>query len=316
MMRWLPTVLLVLAVAVLATYVVGHWDDLGQSFRDVLPVVSYLVALTTTINLLYSQRLLLIMRARGLASIGMATWLEIFLVSRFLNLHVPQSAIAYRGARLKQLSGFGYARSVGSSAALSWMETLIVLVLMATATVLGVLSVEKATLRSLQAALAFIAALVAVAPFAVKIALDLVGDRVPTTLGRVVERISAVIDQLSFALRNTGLVVRIVALTLVSIAMQVTWAYLCLDALGSRPTWSEAFLYVGLLQVVGLFRLVPANVGIAEGATGLLAQLLGRSFEEGVAFSLAQRVVVYLFFALTGALHVMAKVPRRVRRAS
>jgi uncharacterized protein (TIRG00374 family) len=107
-------------------------------------------------------------------------------------------------------------------------------------------------------------------------------------------------DIYTFASRRRETIGPLIATELGFHALGVLEVHLTLWLLGDQPRLADSFIFetTNRLSTV-LFKFVPQQPGLNEGATVLTAQLLGLSFQTGLNLGIVRRVRM-LFWQLTG----------------
>ena len=107
-------------------------------------------------------------------------------------------------------------------------------------------------------------------------------------------------DIYTFASRRRQTVGPLIATELAFHALGVLEVHLTLWLLGEQPRLADSFIFetVNRLTTV-LFKFVPQQPGLNEGATVVAAQMLGFSFETGSTLGMVRRARM-LFWQLTG----------------
>lgn len=80
------------------------------------------------------------------------------------------------------------------------------------------------------------------------------------------------------------------------------WMYMSYRALGFDVDVARVLVAGVVVQLSFLVVLTPGNLGIREALTGLVSQLIGLGFSEGVIVTLLQRAVSLLVFCVVGGL--------------
>lgn len=92
------------------------------------------------------------------------------------------------------------------------------------------------------------------------------------------------------------------------------WMYMSYRALGFEVDLPRVLVAGVVVQLSFLLVLTPGNLGIREAVTGLVSQLIGLGFSEGVIVTLLQRAVSLLVFSVVGGLFGIL-LTRALRRA-
>lgn len=94
----------------------------------------------------------------------------------------------------------------------------------------------------------------------------------------------------------------ILGITILTHFLSVLEAYVAMQMLGLRVTWTNAFIVESLTKAVNfIFFLIPGTVGAYEGGNSLIFSLLGYGAGVGVALALVRRGGI-LFWTLVGGI--------------
>ena len=269
-----------------------------------------MVGITLIINLIYSEKLLLIYKHLGLNNISKHEWLKIFFMSRFLNLHLPQGGLAYRSFALKSQFGFTYSDSIGVATVYTLMETLTILIICTSALFYIHLQIEALPLPILVVSIIFIGLLLT-GPFLLSLLPRLLRQR---RFEWIKLRLETLSKGVSNALGDGNVLINLTVLNLLTVVLQCVWIKLSFLSLGIHDDPSYIFLYLITIQLSGLVRLIPGNWGVAELASGSLAYYLGDDFTSGVLISLTTRVAVYGAFLVIGLVFSLEHSFMKIRK--
>lgn len=279
-------------------YFFSHKQDLDIIGNITVKDLCFLTLITLCINLIYSIKLLLILKKLGLKHIHFLKWLNIFFVSRFLNLHVTQGALAYRSLKLKKDYNFPYTKSISLNTFFTWFETVTMLIISASIIVLHGESIKIANIDIVPLLIA-VTLLLIMTPFITAPLLDLN----PLKTKKIIW-ISVKFKELAFdiksGLKDKSLTSKITFLNFLTFGFQIFWMSICLRALSLNLSFSNLILFVVIIQISGIVRIIPGNIGLTETICGIFSQTVGWNFGSGVIISGVSRAVVYLSFAVFG----------------
>lgn len=112
-----------------------------------------------------------------------------------------------------------------------------------------------------------------------------------TPLGTLLKFFGNVIAQLRTQTADHGLLLKIVAITVVSAIFHVGWFYSSAVLLGYNPNPIGIALATLILRIILLFRFLPGNLGIQELITGAVFTAAGLGLQEGLMTAVLVRLV-------------------------
>ncbi|MCA9399760.1 MAG: flippase-like domain-containing protein [Candidatus Omnitrophica bacterium] len=300
--------LLVIAVCLvlIGLYFREHTEDLSI-IRNIKPAdVLILVATAFAINIFYSVKMLIILRHQGLKGISFLEWLEIFIVSRFLTLHIPQAALIYRSAVLKDRYQFAYTHTVSATSFFVWFE-LSTMLLMSIFVLIFLSPEHNPLFLKVLIFLGIIAALCIICPFIFRAFFQSVvpkGKRLGWIFGKLYE----VSHAMTVNARNASLILKIQLLNIVSFVLQLLWLSVCFRALELPASIPALVLFLTTIHLTGFITLLPGNFGILELIAGYMAHIVGWTLGAGIIISVVRRIIVYLNFSVFGLFFVILKL--------
>jgi len=221
-----------------------------------------------------------------------------FLISRFINLHMTQGAILYRSLYLKNQFGFSYTKSISLNVFFTWFETVLLLVF-----ALIVFSLYDPSFIigpfSILYFLSISVFIFLITPF--------IARRCFSTHTGKYQKIQWLFDKfrelasdITDNMKDLSFITKFILYSLVTFLLQITWISICTQALALDINLSGIVLLVVVIQLSGLVRIIPGNLGITELASGAVTEIIGWNLGVGIIISVIQRVVVYLSFLIWG----------------
>lgn len=256
--------------------------------------ILFLLYVLSTLS--YSYRLLAILRSLGLKEIGRWEWFKIFVTSRFVNYHITQGALIYRGIKLKQQYGFSYTKSITTNTFFAWLEQVTIFVLSIILMTFLDPQLEVGGLPVLLFLVMFALGLILV-PFVVKSLvkkINLKGEKIEGVL----RNSNDLMNYLTNSLADRGLILNITFFNLVSFLLDLIWFAVCFNALDINLTLSKLILFTVGLKLIGSFKIIPGNFGVAEVWGGYLTKILGWDFGSGIIICVIARILGYLTLAI------------------
>jgi uncharacterized protein (TIRG00374 family) len=121
------------------------------------------------------------------------------------------------------------------------------------------------------------------------------GNRVGKLIYKLLSEIE---DGWRTLLADRALMVKLVILTVVTLAVTFTMTYFEFFALGIHAGWAAVGLYTALTQVAILLSLTPDNVGFREAILLLVAMTIGVGSAEIVQISVIDRGIQFVLLLL------------------
>ena len=256
-----------------------------------------LIFLTLLINVLNALKAFLLLRNAGLREVRFTEWLEIFFASRLINMHLAQGGLVYRGIKLKRNFGFPYTKTAALSIFLVWIES--IWVLAGAAVVIFFYSKPIPWGRYQMLILVCLAELVLVMG--------------PSLIVRILSRFQSKLkgsirtsllrwhSEAGEMLKNSGGVKNVIFLTFITLILQIIWTEFSFYSLAIPTDWLQTVMFVVMLYLSAFVRLTPGNFGLQEALCGMVSNLAGHDFGNGVNVSVMSRMISYLTFILYGA---------------
>ncbi len=119
-------------------------------------------------------------------------------------------------------------------------------------------------------------------------------------LGRFVNFLSRVRQQLAMQVKNVSLLFWLTVSTLFSVLIQSLWYLQSTHMLGIEATFVTTILMVLFLRIFLLVRLLPGNLGVQELVIGLVFSAAGFTLDQGLLVALIIRLVSVILAATIG----------------
>ena len=294
----LQWILLFSLISIICGYFLQNDEDLAfikeLHARDIVS----LIVITISINFIYASKLLLILQKLGLTAITYLQWLNIFIVSRFINLHATQGAVVYRALKLKSLYDFPYTKTVSLNTFFSWFEILTMLVV--SLLIIPIFSQHNDLhTQTIVSSLLLLTLGVSLAPFIVvkfkpQHSLKVRG------ISWALLKLAEICEDVGEVLNDTKLVGKMILYNLATLCLQIFWMHVCLQALSLEITLINLIVFVVTIQLSGVVRIIPGNLGITEIVCGYIAQTQGWNFGAGIIIAAITRLASYLGLAIMG----------------
>jgi len=211
---------------------------------------------------------------------------------------MTQGAILYRSLYLKNQFGFSYTKSISLNVFFTWFETVLLLVfalivfsLFDPSFIIGPFSILYFLSISIFVFL--------ITPF--------IARRCFSTHTGKYQKIQWLFDKfrelaadITDNMKDISFITKFMLYSLVTFILQIAWMSICTQALALDINLSGIVLLVVVIQLSGLVRIIPGNLGITELASGAVTEIIGWNLGVGIIISVIQRVVVYLSFLIWG----------------
>jgi uncharacterized protein (TIRG00374 family) len=290
--RFLPWIVFALTLALLGLFLAGD-NELASAFLRVRPIS---VALLFLIQCVFNAVSGLVLRELSLffgVRLNSTEWYGLPAATTMGNYLTPASGgLVARAVYLKQRYGLPYPRFLSLLSSGYLVNFLVI-------SAVGFFIVIS---RHLQDAQFFALALFFLAVFTV--ILYLLHRPVPLTdgEGRIKRFLRDVVSGWPLMKSKTGLIGKLILLSLANIVLGGSSLWLAFDALGYAVPGMDAVL-VNLLQAFSLLiSITPGNLGVQEGVVSLSTGLLGYGLGAGLLAALLIRAVTVLFILSHGPL--------------
>ena len=116
----------------------------------------------------------------------------------------------------------------------------------------------------------------------------------------LVKKLRAAIEGWESLRSDPGLLLRLVALIVMSSLIFTMWMYVSYRTLGFDVSIVPVFFAGVATQASFFFSLTPGNLGVREAIVGFISQVIGLGFAEGIAVTILQRAVSTVVFFIFG----------------
>lgn len=283
-------------------------DALG----DIAPADLIVIMILQVLYLIpESYRQKIVIESSADSSIRWLPWLRIFIVGRFLNTIIPQSGNVYRGLRLRTDLGIALADFGGGMAAFVVMSVVASMFVAAPFLAWQSPSLEIAGIPA-PIVLLVAGATFAAAPFAAWAVLGRWRTR-PGESSRIAETARSVGAATIAALSDIRLMVRFVAVWVVTVTIVVALYRSVFGAIGWELGIGEAIAIYALLQASSFLVLTPGNLGIQELGLTALATVFGIPAAIGVVAAGIIRVTGWIALTVPAAVFGSSDIAVYVR---
>jgi hypothetical protein len=304
MKHWKIWQILIIAamLALIGRYLITHQAELEKLRHISSAELLWLALIALAINIAYSLLGFIVLLELGMRRLRVLPWFEIFVISRFLNFHVPQGANVFRSVKLKKEYDFPYTKSVKQITFVSWFNLIMTLAI--SATVVGA-SDPRAQLQGVNVAgaLVVMAALVIAAPFIlISVLRTLKGSH--EKLAWLQSKMDDLIRTMYEFLATPKLLGLIILVGLAQFSL-----FLLIMNAGFRsiqhPIGLQSLVILSAVMTTSrIVNIVPGNLGITESLCGLFAHLLEGTVALGIIVSGLIRIVDYIVTGLLTAVFV------------
>jgi len=247
--------------------------------------------------LVQSYRFKLIFKNIHSVLIPVLSWFELLVMSRILNIFVPQAGNVYRGVKLKKDYQLSYTNYFSGYLSYTWLEMLTTFLF---AFIYISISNAGLTFLGIRVNLFLIIMWIVILIFPVtfyklsqkvnfeKLHLKFVEKKVSEIIAPMEQIISAKMEIVKFVILNIIIVL--------SSALSMKLCFLNFDIVLS---FSELLFFVIILRVSMYVSITPGNLGITELAFSFLCETIGVGLTEGLLVSSTIRIVgmITLFLA-------------------
>lgn len=258
----------------------------------------------------YAYCVFLILRELGLEQLRHLDWQRIYFASRFVNFFVLQGGNLFRLLVLKKRYAFSYANSVGVTVLVLWISAAIALAL---CSVSAMLVDGIGTSIRVQLWLAVAAILLLPLPgMLFSRSLDLL----PDWTHRVREPLQSAAAVFSVIVKAPMQFAGMALLSLIHFLFFVAANYVAFVALDAGISVLESFIFSTAFVFTRYINIVPGNIGLAELLGGLISEIMGVGFGEGLLVVGLIRIVEIIMIVGVGFLDGNAQVWTFIRKKS
>lgn len=276
---WLGWAIAVAGLALLLLVVLTA-DVPGESLSFTPGLVAGLLAAQTAVLIPESLRMQVVLQRAAGMRFGMLFMLRVFVLSRILNLVVPQSGTVFRIAEINSRYGARITETTGGMVAFVWISTVANL---AAAAVIEFVAGDDAA--GPWPALAAVAVTAAIAPFVVVLLVGRLSSGRPIVdrLGRLARSVIAVV-------RDGRVIARFAVLWMATVGLVVAVYASGFAIAGDVPPIALMIVLYTLVQASSFVVLTPGNLGIQELGFVGIAVLFGVDAGVAAAAALVIRV--------------------------
>ncbi|MCA9409061.1 MAG: flippase-like domain-containing protein [Candidatus Omnitrophica bacterium] len=279
-------------------YFITHQEELALITNITFSDFITLLVITLAVNFVYAHRLFLILKKLGLKQMSYLYWLKVFAISRFINFHITQGALVYRGMKLKKDFNFSYTASITTNIYFAWLESSTILII-SLGTILILNPMMKVSGINVGILLGLMTSAFLLLPYFLKF-LRLNVDTQKRKLSWILERLMNFRQGMTESIRDTQLTVVISFYNLITFLLQILWLFFCCRALALNLEIQELIVMAVAFQLSAVFKIIPGNFGVKEMIGGFLTESFGLSFGSGIIISGISRFVIYLTVGLLG----------------
>ena len=249
----------------------------------------------------YAYAVFVVLVAVGLEKLGPVGWLKIYFVSRLANLFVTQGGNVFRLVVLKKKYNFSYTNSIGVTAFLVWINA--VIALLASTFFLARLDQAFVILGlnvwhwSIMAALTLL-----LFPSAIAFAI-LARQDSPIWQTRLLNPFAMVAAFFVSTVRDVTLFSKVTLLSAVHFCFFLGVNYLTFRAIGQPIELAAVCFFTTAFVFTRYVNIVPGNLGVSELVGGLVSELMGVGFGNGLLVSGIVRIVEVIMILLIGLIY-------------
>ena len=221
-----------------------------------------------------------------------AEWYGMLVFTNLLNLVLPARAdMVFSAAYLKTMHGL----SLANFAAMTYGNAVLFASVLVVEALLGLVYIawDSGYWSAQLVAFALVMGVLAMALLLLP-ALSIRGD------GRIASGMRRALDGWHSLRQAPRLLPRLARHMVLGSVIFAAWMYMSYRALGFEVDVARVLVAGVVVQLSFLVVLTPGNLGIREALTGLVSQLIGLGFSEGVIVTLLQRAVSLLVFCVVG----------------
>ena len=295
--------LLVIALfALMIVYFMRKYSADISNLRQVsLPNILMIGAWSFVSYTAYAYAVYVVLVAVGLERLGPFGWFKIYFVSRLANLFMTQGGNVFRLVVLKKKYGFSYTNSIGVTAFLVWINAVIALLastyflagLDQTITILGLSVWHWTVLAALM--LLFIPPAIAFAIFQHR--------NSPTWQIRLLNPFERAATFFITTIQDAALFSKVTLLSIVHFGFFLGVNYLTFRAIGQPIDLAAVCLFTTAFVFTRYLNIVPGNLGVSELVGGLVSELMGVGFGNGLIVSGIVRIVEVIMILLIGLIY-------------
>ncbi len=290
--------ILVASLAYILFFFIRNKNTLQITFSMDAKTLSAILVLQGVFLVLQSWRFQIILEKCAGIRLPFLQWMKIFILGRFLNMIFSQLGNIYRGMRVKQDYGISYTRYISSFASMTWMDTLmnLLIALLAVGLLEPGLQIGPRAAWKLLLALFLLILLVPVILNAIFQRITLSRPSLQWLHGKLSEVLSVTLNNL----RDLRFLAKIFGLVILLFLRTILVFHLYWSILGISVSPAALAIFYTLFKFSFFVVLTPGNLGIQEIAWGYLSEQMNIGMGQGILMSGFVRVVSSLVLIVLG----------------
>ena len=302
---YLKIALQLVAIAIFALMIIyflrKYADDISilqyLSLLDILVIGAWSFVSYTA----YAYAVYVVLVAVGLKGLAPFHWLKVYFVSRLANLFVTQGGNVFRLVILKKKYNFSYTNSIGVTAFLVWINTVIA-VLAAASFLAGYNQMPVFAGISLLQWFVLAVLVLLIMPPAAAWAILLFRDSAIFQF-RIFRPLADIASFFVATVRDLALFSRITILSIVHFFFFVGVNYFTFRAIGQPIEIAAVCIFTTAFVFTRYINVVPGNLGVSELVGGLVSEQMGVGFGNGLLVSGIVRLVELIMILLVGLIY-------------
>jgi len=295
-------------LALLAAMLAREGDKLAR-LASIAPGAAVLLVLLCLLLFMPNGLIRRAMAAHFGVQLGFVEWYGMILFTNLLNLILPARAdMVFTAGYLKTMHGLSLAHfaSMTYGNAVLFAAVMVVEALLGLAYIAWDLGYWSPRVLVFAAVMGVLAVALLLLP-----ALPVKGE------GRIASGLRRALEGWRSLRQAPRLLPRLARYMVLGSLIFAAWMYVSYHALGFEVDLPRVLVAGVVVQLSFLLVLTPGNLGIREALTGLVSQLIGLGFSEGVIVTLLQRAVSLLVFSVVGGVFglMLTRALRRARAA-
>jgi len=292
--------LITLFLLLIIKYFAHHKDEFYMLKNIRLKSIIQLFVISLVINIAYAINILLVLKKIGLKSIGYLDWFKIYVIARYLNLHITQGKSLYLGYKLKKDYGFSYTKSISTITFLTWFYSFTTLFLCCL-----LIGLKSNSALAKDQYFFLILMLITLATFLAPFLFRIIFTRFnfkQRPLKWLEEKINDLLSEFHKSAKDPKLILATTSLIAFQFALYLLLISIGFQALNLHLELSELSLFTVLLMVSKFINIVPGNIGVTEYLCGTLSESITGRLGDGIIMSGILRVVDYVLITILGIL--------------
>lgn len=290
----LSTALFIAMIVALCAYVYDNREDMRKLIELDLMTIAKLLLLALggcVMNCVYHRVIL----STYQIPLSLVDWMGVVFVSNTIAYVLPMRAdLLFSAAYYKRTKGLAYVKSVSMAAGNIVFGVIFALLQMLIALLC------TGFIDGIWSGLIWLIWSIGTVGIGVFVVISLFfGDRKPKLFTKY-KLLGDVVDGFNDLLKNRSLLWQLLLCLIVNNIVQLLLYMVCFQAIGLHVMFYQAMFYSSVSWLASIVAIVPGNVGIKEIMIGIAMQLMGMSFQDGVALSLLHRVAVMIVYIVMG----------------